>query len=72
MYSEWLNQNDNRENEMVKNIYNYCYRSNYGKALFLVGAAHRKSLINKISKFEINKKQNLDWIFDYFGLQYKK
>lgn len=72
MYNEWLNMNDKRENEMIRNIYNYSYQNKYSKALFLVGAAHRKPLIDKISKFEINNNQNLDWVFDYFDLQSKK
>ena len=68
MYNEWLNMNDKREDEMIRNIYNYSYQNKYSKALFLVGAAHRKPLIDKILKFEVTNNQNLDWVFDYLDL----
>jgi hypothetical protein len=64
VYNNWLDLNDRREMEMIKNIYNNI--DGYNNALFLVGAEHRQPLINKISKFEPKHEMKLNWIFDYF------
>ena len=33
-YKKWVDNQENRENEMIKNIYNYKYLSNYSNGLF--------------------------------------
>lgn len=62
-YKDWLDQIDDRENEMLRNIYNYMEQKKYTKALFLVGAAHRKPIIQKIQEYELKKEFKLDWTF---------
>lgn len=62
-YKYWLDINAKRENMMLRNIYHYSYHNEYRNALFLVGAAHRKSMIEKIPKFEKNAQKKLNWIF---------
>ena len=68
-YQEWLDLHDRRENEMIKNIYNYIQP--YDKALFLVGTEHRESLIDKISKYETSNNLKLNWNFNYFNSSLK-
>jgi hypothetical protein len=66
-YRVWLDINNNRENEMIKNIYSYSSLNNYNRGLFLVGAEHRKEIMDKLSKTERINKPELNWIFDYFN-----
>jgi pheromone shutdown protein TraB len=65
-YKKWVNFIERRDDEMIKNIYNYSSLNKYDKALFLVGAQHRKPIMDKVSKFEKDNKQKLDWNFNYF------
>ena len=65
-YKAWLNFIDERRNEMIKNIYNHSTNNKYEKALFLIGAEHRRPLMDKINEFEKNNKLQLNWKFDYF------
>ena len=58
---------DKRENEMLLNIYNYSKEHNFNTAIFTVGAAHRKSIIEKIPEFEKNNQQKLNWNFNFFS-----
>jgi len=66
-YKSLLGIIDKRENEMIKNIYSYSALNNYNKALFLIGAEHRKPIMDKVQKIEKNYKPKLNWIFDYFN-----
>lgn len=43
----WNLTNALREQEMINNIINYCAKHVFEKAVFIVGAAHRRSLIEK-------------------------
>lgn len=63
-YKSWLDIHDRRENEMIKNIYSYSDLNKYNRALFLIGAEHRKSIIDKVPEFEKNNKLELSWIFN--------
>src|SRR6478609_514349 len=65
-YKRWEDIIERRENEMVKNIYNYCDRNKYTKAVFLIGAEHKKPIMDKILKFEKQNKNDLNWNFNYF------
>jgi hypothetical protein len=62
-YILWLVQNDVRENEMLRNIYSYMSTKKYDKGLFLVGAAHRKPIMQKIQKIESKEEIKLKWTF---------
>jgi DNA-binding protein Fis len=64
-YNSWKLITDNRENEMVKNIYNYSQNHNFSKAVFITGAEHKKSIIKKIQKYEMNGFK-LNWEYEYF------
>lgn len=54
-------QFDNRENAMLQNIYNYSKENQYNQAVFLLGCAHRKSIIEKIIKCEKLSEIKLNW-----------
>ncbi|MBB1287365.1 hypothetical protein HRH25_23515 [Flavisolibacter sp. BT320] len=64
---EWFNENDVRENEMIKNIYSYVENNRYEKGLFLVGVEHRRKLMDKILDFEKNHHLKIKWNFNYFN-----
>jgi hypothetical protein len=47
IYDLWNHTNELRDTEMMKNIEDYCVRNVFVHGLFLVGAAHRKSIVDK-------------------------
>lgn len=53
---------DEYENEMFRNIYSYCKNNDFNSAIFMCGAAHRKSIIEKITKFKVQGGENPNWI----------
>lgn len=65
--NDWFNELDARENEMIKNIYNYVENNKYGKGLFLVGVEHRRQIMDKIPELEKKHQLKLDWNFNYFN-----
>jgi hypothetical protein len=65
-YNDWREFNHERENEMIKNIYSYFNQKDYKNALFLVGAEHRKPIMDKIPEFEKHINLHLEWNFDFF------
>jgi hypothetical protein len=65
-YKGWVDINDRREDGMVSNIYKYSALNPYSRGLFFIGAEHRKSVMDKILKFEMSNEFKLNWTFDYF------
>lgn len=57
----WNDVYDRRENEMIKNIYSYYRENGFSHAVFTIGAAHSKSLLNKISKHQKTEDVKLNW-----------
>jgi hypothetical protein len=53
---------EKREIEIINNIYNYSKEYPYRQALLFIGSGHRKSIINKIEKYEMKEKIKLNWI----------
>jgi len=51
------------ENPMIRNIYSYCNNSHFSLAIFMCGAAHRKSIIEKIHEYEKKEESKLNWSF---------
>ncbi|SEQ08919.1 hypothetical protein [Flavobacterium urocaniciphilum] len=49
------------ENSMMNNIYSYCKNNNFNSAIYLCGVAHRKSIIEKIEKFNSQEHLKLNW-----------
>lgn len=58
------------ENDIIENIYNYSTMNKYNKALMFIGSAHRKSMIDKIKKYNEEKNIKLNWTFYDRGLQF--
>lgn len=54
---------DTYENDILKNVYQFSTENKYDKALMFIGAAHRKSVINKIQEYEKNERLKLNWTF---------
>ena len=52
---------DHRENEMLRNIYNYSKENMYNQAVFLIGSRHRKSIMPKIIAYEKLSEIKLTW-----------
>jgi hypothetical protein len=54
---------DNYENDMLKNIYGYSAQNKYDKALMFIGAAHRKTITQKIKEYNDISSVKLNWTF---------
>lgn len=52
---------DAYENPMIRNIHRYCNSNRFSSAIFMCGAAHRKSIIEKIGKSTTEENANLTW-----------
>ncbi len=46
-YECWSEMNDRRESGMLENINSYCIRRELSRGVLLIGAAHRKSMLEK-------------------------
>jgi hypothetical protein len=66
VHQTWIRINDFREREMLNNIYKYSEINDFDKAIFLVGAEHRKPIIDMINKMEIEARVKMNWNFQYF------
>lgn len=64
-YKEWLHVEEQRDIEMLSNIESYCRDNEFSRAVFLVGAAHRNSIISKSSRWELSESAEVQW--DYLG-----
>ena len=62
-YKIWVDINDERENKMLHNIYNYSKEHIFENAIFMIGFGHRKSIMQKISEHEKTSEIKLNWIF---------
>ena len=49
------------EKPMIRNIYSYCNNNHFSSAIFMCGAAHRKSIIEEIEKSKTEEQVNLTW-----------
>jgi hypothetical protein len=52
---------DNRESAMLENIFNYSKGNQYNQAVFLIGAEHRKSIMQKITEHQKLSEIKLNW-----------
>ena len=57
-YREWQLITENRDNEMLKNIYNYSRNNNFNNAIFIIGAEHKKTILDKIKN---NNDLTMNW-----------
>jgi hypothetical protein len=61
IYDLWIHMNECRDREMIKNIIEYCSRNHVSNGMLLVGAAHRKSLIEKASAMGGTGSTRIEW-----------
>jgi hypothetical protein len=62
-YKIWINNINEREIEMIQNIYNYSKENNFQNAMFTIGAEHKISIIKKIIDM---KKEKINWIYNIY------
>lgn len=60
---EWNRINDLRETEWLKCILKYCEEESFEKGAFLVGAAHRQSIISKSKELFSGLADSVQWDF---------
>jgi pheromone shutdown protein TraB len=63
IHNMFYEEQDQREHEIIKNIYNYSTENEFNQALLLIGAGHGKSVIEKIEKYKAGPNVKLNWIF---------
>jgi len=61
IYYLHLEDINTRDNAMLQNIYNYSKENPFNQAVFLIGAGHRKSIIQKINDFDKTSEIKLNW-----------
>lgn len=54
---------DKYENEIIRNVYFYSKRHHYNQAILFIGAAHKKSIMQKVEEFNTNEDLKLNWSF---------
>lgn len=62
-YVSWRKVLDMREDEMLKNIHHFCASSSFDRGVFLVGAAHRKYIIEKLQDRSATDLDRIRWDF---------
>ena len=55
--------NSKRDEEMIDNIYKYAEQTEFQKAIFLIGAGHRRSIKKKLDKIEAQYGVAIKWHF---------
>jgi tRNA U34 5-carboxymethylaminomethyl modifying enzyme MnmG/GidA len=66
-YKAWIEFTNNREYEMIRNIYNYSKKNKYNNAIFLIGADHINPIQKKIHEYK-EEQIHINWIFDIKNL----
>ena len=61
IHGVFYEEQNNREYEIVKNVYDYSGRIEYNQALLLLGSGHRKSIFEKIKNYESESHLKLNW-----------
>lgn len=61
LYKLFHEEQEKRENAMLLNIYNYSKENEYSQAVFLLGCAHRNSVMQKITEYEKLSEIKLNW-----------
>lgn len=69
VYETWLEINEKRENEMLRNIYDYSKENAFDNAVFMLGFGHRKSIMQKILVLQKTSGIRMNWI--YYSDKYK-
>ncbi len=65
-HNQWNEIEGRREDEMLKNIYNYCAENIFDIGIFFIGAFHRESIIRKIQKYEESSDLKINWNYSNY------
>jgi len=66
IYKSFVDDLDYRENFILNTIYAYSKEKDYDRAVFLIGAGHRRSIIRKVEEYQLNEKMKLNWTYLLF------
>jgi len=66
LYERWIGTNELREKHMMKSIEDYCRKTTFSNGVFVVGAAHRQSLIDKSREQRGADSSTIQWDFPGF------
>jgi len=63
IYRRFYDEQDKRELVMLNNIYKYSKENKYNQAVFLLGAGHRNSIMQKTKECDKASALKLNWTF---------
>lgn len=66
LHQTWIQILDYRERQMLANIYRYKELQDFGNAIFLVGAEHRKPIIDLLDQKKVDGTAGIKWNLEYF------
>lgn len=66
-YKIWTDIHEHREQEMMKNIQQYCSTHLFSTGIFLLGAAHRLPIMKKAANSSSGSTSRIDWNFGDYG-----
>lgn len=66
-YKDWSDVHEHREQEMIKNIQRYAEEHPFNRGIFLLGAAHRRSIMEKAANLSGGSSTTIDWNFVDYG-----
>jgi hypothetical protein len=61
IHNKWTEITNNRENEMLNNIYKYSNENKYNNAVLITGAEHGKSILSKAKEYNIKENLEINW-----------
>lgn len=61
LYEYWNAMISRRQNEMINGVFGYSRKNTFNKAIFLVGAAHRDSIIKKSEGYKSHDTKSIQW-----------
>ena len=65
-WNTWKEIEQERENKMIDNILKYSLDHQYNIGVFIIGAGHRKSIINKIKNYNCNTSNLITWEYNNY------
>jgi len=66
-YNDWNDVHEHREREMMKNIRRYAETHPFNTGIFLLGAAHRRGIMDKAASLACAASVAIDWNFGEYG-----
>jgi hypothetical protein len=62
IWKSFYEEQDVREHEIIKNVYNYSKQKPYSQGLLLIGSGHRKTIFEKIEIYKTQEDLKLNWV----------